>query len=139
MIISSANPSLKKVRLLLLSMVLSIPGLSQVNQFNAALYPGNRSTEMEEFKIDYNNPQYSGKVILDPDKIIFDSESEHFEFRKLMNLYRHCSDPVFHWVVQDANGRLWEAYMNYKTTANRSIAYIHLDSAHETIVLVEQK
>ena len=139
MIIDSTYPSLKKVNVLVLFMVLSMPGFSQVNKFNAALYAGNRSTEKEEFKIDYNNSRYSGQVILDHDKIIVDSDNEHLEFRKLMSLYRHCSDPVFHWVVQDVNGKLWEAYMNYKTTANRSTVYIHIDSADETIVLVEQK
>lgn len=109
MIINSANPSLKKVRLLLLFIVLPIPGFSQVNEFNTVLHVGKRSIEKEEFTIDYNSPQYVGKVIVAPDKITVDRESEHLEFRKLMNLYRHCSDPVFHWVVQDVNGKLWEA------------------------------
>ncbi len=84
MIIHSTYPSLKKVRLLILLMVLSMPGFSQVNEFNAALYVGNRSTEKEEFKIDYNNSRYSGQVILDQDKIIVESDSEHLEFRKFL-------------------------------------------------------
>lgn len=120
-------------------MVLSNPGFSQVNEFNAVLHVGKRSIEKEEFKIDYNNPKYAGTVTAAPDKIIVDSDSEHLEFRKLMSLYRHCSDPVFHWVVQDANGKPWEAYMNYKAIASRSIIHPHLGSAQETIVLVEQK
>lgn len=136
----SVSLSLKRVSAL--SAVLLIPFLAmcQISEFEARIDFGKRTSDVEEFKVGPESPTLTGKARVYADQITVDVENDTMVFRKLINLHRHCSDPVLHWAVQDKNGNTWEAYMNYKTEpSGQSVAYIHFDSELDTIVLVEQK